>query len=88
MAVAEVRFLLKKFPRITPVARPNVPSSPVVRISAVTRTSMRVKPRVLLTTVRRRVKVFRAILVDLYVARRADLDRFGTTRIANRHRGI
>jgi hypothetical protein len=83
-----VRFLLKKFPRITPVARPNVPSSPVVRINAVTRTSMRVKPRVLLSTARRVLKEFWPMLVDLYVARRTDLDDFGATWIANCYRGI
>jgi hypothetical protein len=81
-------FLLKKFPRITPVVRPRVPSSPTVRSTAVTRTSMSVKPRVLLRTVRRLFKPFLPMLIDLHVSRSTNFNGFGTTRIADRYGGV
>ena len=85
IAVAEVMFLLKKFPRIIPVARPSVPSSPTVRISAVTSTSIRVNPRVSPISVSLLVRDFLTILVDLHVTRRSHFDGLGTARIAHRY---
>lgn len=43
-AVADVTFLLKWLPRMTPVVSPAVPNSPIVKMTIATSTSSNVKP--------------------------------------------